>query len=273
MRTIAVCNLKGGVGKTTVAFNLAAALAEAGHSVLAIDADPQGCLSRCFDAGDWNGTTLADVLRGQATVETAAVRTDVDDVWLVPSAPGLEPIQRRNMAGERVLQARMGSSCDFVLIDCPCTPGVLLANALTAADGVLAPVMSGGFAEPAIARIEAAIEAARNLNRNRRLDLYGLLLNRVDPSSAAAERRVSEIREAHGSMVLEAMIHDRDTIVDSVDLGTPVLELAPDDAAEEFRAVAAELVGRTESPGESVAVKPRLRVMAGSSVEAAATGD
>ncbi len=108
MRTIAVSNIKGGAGKTTTSFNLAAVLAEFGHTVLLIDGDSQGSLTDCLDLRSLGARhTLADVLRGQATIGTAAVRTRIPGIWGVASSPSLDEINRRNLAGERVLLARL----------------------------------------------------------------------------------------------------------------------------------------------------------------------
>lgn len=269
MHRIAVCNLKGGVGRTTLTFNLAAALAEAGHSVLVIDADPQGCLTDCFDAADAEGPTLAEVLRGQATVATAAVQTRIPGVWLVPSSPKLDPIHRRNMAGERVLQARMAESCDFLLIDCPASSGVLLANAFTVATGVLVPVQARGLARPGIARLLAAVREIRDRGGNPDVDVIGLLVNQLDASSALGQRLAGELREEFGPLVLEGAIHDSERLAETVELRRPITALAAGSrSAEEIRVAAHELVQRAAirrgyfGGGRPARAQPGLRVVA-----------
>lgn len=246
MHRIAVCNLKGGVGTTTLTFNLAAALAEDGHSVLAIDADPQGCLTRCFDADTSDGPTLAEVLRGQATVATAALRTRLPGVWLVASSPKLGPIHRRNMAGERVLQARMDDSCDVLLIDCPASPGVLLANAFTVATGVLVPVQARGLARSGIGRLLTAVREVRDRGGNPELDVIGLLLNQLQPGSDVGAQISESIRDEFGALVFEQPVHDSERLAETVDVQQPITTLAPGGrAAEEIRNAARELSQRS----------------------------
>lgn len=248
MYTIAISSLKGGVGKTTTTFHLAAALAEAGHSVLAIDADPQACLTDCFRAEPDPGAGLAEVLCGKATVATAAVRTRFDNVWLLAASSRLEMIHRRNLAGDRVLQARMARTCDFVLIDCPSAPGVLLGNALIAADSVLVPVAPRAFARGAIGRVVAAVRDLRDRGAHRRLDVLGLLVNQFDPRSKLAAQVEAEVRQRFGSLVFDTRVHDADPIGEATERGEPITTAAPGSrAAEEFRAAASELAARAAS--------------------------
>lgn len=274
MHTISVCNLKGGVGRTTLTYHLAAALAEMGRSVITIDADPQGCLTACFRAERAEGPTLAEVLRGQATVATAAVHTTISGVWLVPSSPRLDPIRRRNLAGDRVLVARMVDSCDFALIDCPSTPGVLLSNALIASDSVLAPVRACALARGAVGRMLTAVQEIRERGANSTLDVLGLLINQFDADVALAARVEQELREQFGPLVFEGMIHASERLAEGLEAGRPVTEMAPGSrAADEVRAAARELVQRagarrgyfgrarrTEAPGLHVVGVPEKRV-------------
>ena len=108
MRSIAVCNLKGGVGKTTTTVNLCASLARNGKRVLLVDCDPQGSLSSWLriDPGICQAT-LYEILRGQATVRAAATPTRWPNLSVVPASPRLHEIDRGALAGERVLWARM----------------------------------------------------------------------------------------------------------------------------------------------------------------------
>lgn len=245
MHTVAISSLKGGVGKTTTTFHLAGALAEAGHTVLAIDADPQGCLTGCFRAESDSGAGLAEVLCGQATVATAAVRTGISGLWVLPASPRLETIHRRNLAGERVLQARMTHTCDFVLIDCPSAPGVLLANALTAADSVLIPVAARGLARGAVGRIIGAVREMRDRGGHTDLDILGLLLTQIDRRSGTGRRVEREVRQEFGALVFEDAIHESERIADATDRGRPMTVEAPGSrAADEIRRVAGELTSR-----------------------------
>ncbi len=247
MRTIAICNLKGGVGKTTTTFNLAASLAERGKSVLLIDCDPQGNLTRCFGVENTPGrASLSDVLRGQATVDTAAVRTSRDGIWIVPSSPMLDEINRRNLAGERVLLARLPETCDYTLLDCPAGIGVVLLNALTAADEILAPVQAKGLASTSITRLLSHIADLRERG-NPALDLTGIIVNHFDARTRISQRVLTELRQTYGPLVMGTVIHESVSVSESVDSGAPVIELPTNNrSAMEFRSLAAEVLARAD---------------------------
>lgn len=246
MHTIAVCNLKGGVGKTTTTFNLAAALARLGHRVLVIDADGQCSLSAAFGADEFvrQGPTLAEVLRGQATVGTSAVQTRVENVWLVPASPVLDEINRRNLAGERVLLARLTEACDYTLIDCPASAGVVLANAFVAADEVLAPVQAQGMALAGVARLLELIRDFRQRGANPALDLLGVLVNKYDARTGISRRVHEQLVSRYGSLVFEGVIHESVELAESTDRSLPVVDGVRSRAADEIRTAANELVRR-----------------------------
>lgn len=244
MRTISICNLKGGVGKTTTTFSLASALAELGHTVLTIDADPQGSLTDCFRMRE-AGATLADVLRGHATVGTAAKRTMIPGVWLVPSSPALDEINRKNLAGERVLLARLPDTCDYTLIDCPAGIGVVLLNAFTASDEILSPVQARGMAHGGVIRLLTLLRELRERGGNPHLDLTAILVNQFDARTRIAHQVLRRLRADYGEVVLQTVVHDSARLAESTDSGLPIGQYAPTcRAAAELRSITREIVQR-----------------------------
>lgn len=274
MRTIAICNLKGGVGKTTITFNLGAELAALGHRVLLIDADAQGCLTECLDARKPGYPTLGDVLRGQATVATAARKTRFRGLEVVVSSPALNRINQRTLAGERVLLARMHREYDYVLIDCPASPGVVMVNALIAADEILAPVQAKGLARPGLARLLRLIREIRNRIVTRRLDLHGILVNQYDEDSRLARSVLESLRDEHGPLVFKTVLRESERLAETTDAKLPIRELAPTSAAaQQIGQVACELIeqrsrqrghfGRTTSRGSRPKLAPLATTVAG----------
>ncbi len=250
MRTIAVSNLKGGVGKTTTTFNLAAVLAELGHTVLVIDADSQGSLTECLDLPALGAhQTLADVLRGQATIGTAAVRTRIPGIWGVAASPRLDDINRRNLVGERVLLARLPETCDYAIIDCPPgNGGVVLLNAFVAAQHILCPVQARGMAYQGVQRVLELVRELRDLGANPSLDLLGIFANAFDARTRIAHQVLEAMQSAYGDLVLDTVVNDCVQISESTDAPEPITRYAPATrAAAEFRSLTREIIRRAAS--------------------------
>ena len=245
MRTIAICNAKGGVGKTTTCLNLGAGLAQSGHRVLLVDCDPQGNLTSCLGVVPPSShPCLAEVLCGEATVAAAGMATGWPGISLVPSSPRLNEINRRNLAGERVLLARLSEHSDYTLLDCPGGLGVVQINALTAASEVIVPVQAKGMARPSLERLISLLEDVR-MHSNPRLDLTGILVNHFDGRTRLAQSIVDELRADFGPLVFHTMIHEAVRVSEAADHFMPVSHYAPGSrSADEFEALANEVVQR-----------------------------
>ncbi len=249
MRTIAVSNIKGGVGKTTTAFNLAAVLAELGHTVLLIDADSQGSLTDCLDLHSLGAHhTLADVLRGQATIGTAAVRTRIPGIWGVASSPRLDEINRRNLAGERVLLARLPETCDYAVIDCPPGNGVVLLNTYVASQHIVCPVQARGMAYEGVRRVLELVRELRDLGANPSLDLLGIFANAFDVRTRLARQVLDTLQATYGDLVFDTIVNDCVQFAESTDARKPITRYAPATrAAAEFRSLTREIIRRAAS--------------------------
>ncbi len=245
MRSIAVCNLKGGVGKTTSTVNIGASLARSGKSVLLVDCDPQASLTTWLRATPHNGEpTLYDILRGQATVRTAAVPTRWENLSVVPAESRLNEIDRGALAGERVLWARMSDDYDYAIFDCSASPGVVLTNALTASDGIVVPVQAKGMALGGIERLQRLLADVARGSGNL-INLAGILVCLFDGRTKISRMVLGELRAKYSGLVFDTVIHEDVKLSEAADRRLPAVEHAPDSrAAAEYAAVAFELMTR-----------------------------
>lgn len=245
MRSIAVCNLKGGVGKTTTTVNLGASLARNGKRVLLVDCDPQGSLSSWLRIDpDSSEATLYEILRGQATVRAAAVPTRWPNISVLPASPKLHEIDRGALAGERVLWARICDDYDFALFDCSASPGVVLSNALTAANEVIAPVQAKGMVLGGIQRLQRLIAdvAARGSTD---IKLSGILVCLFDGRTRISRAVLGQLRATYAEKVFDTVVHDNVKLAEAADRRRPITDYAPTSrGAAEYAAIAFELITR-----------------------------
>ncbi|MGD8331734.1 MAG: ParA family protein [Acidobacteriota bacterium] len=249
MRSYAVCNLKGGVGKTTSAVNIGASLARVGKRVLLVDCDPQCNLTNWLRANPGNGEpTLYEILRGQATVRSAAIATRWPGLEVVPASPKLHEIDRGALAGERVLWARMCEDYDFALFDCSAAPGVVLTNALTAADEVLAPVQAKGMALGGLERLQRLVDDVVTRG-NANATLTGILVCLFDGRTRIARVVLGELRARYGELVFDTVVHENVKLSEAADNRRPITDYDPESrGAAEYAAIAFELMTRALRP-------------------------
>ena len=249
MRTIAVCNLKGGVGKTTTAVNLGASLARNGRRVLLIDCDAQGSLTSCLRAEPRNGEpTLYEILRGQATVRAAAAPTRWSNISVVPSSPKLAEIDRGALAGERVLWARMSDDYDYALLDCSASLGVVQTNALTAADNVIMPVQANGMALGGVARLRRLIRGI-GARSQKNVDLSAILVCLFDGRTSISRIVLGQLRAKYSDLVFDTVVHENVKLSEAADKRRPITDYAPTSrGAAEYAAIAFELMTHEQRP-------------------------
>ena len=254
-RIIAMCNQKGGVGKTTTAINLASALAGYGRKVLVVDFDPQGALSAGLGVVAHDIKTIYDLMvEKDLKVQDVILPTGVKNLDIIPANIDLSAaeVQLVNEVAREQILARVlrpvTDNYDVVIIDCQPSLGLLTVNALTAAHGVLIPLNCEFFALRGVALLIETIEKVRD-RLNPAIKLDGILATMYDPRTLHAREVVERLYEAFGDQVFDTIVHRTVKFPDATIAAVPITEFAPtSDAADYYRTVARELVSRGNAP-------------------------
>ncbi|HET8615939.1 MAG TPA: AAA family ATPase [Actinomycetales bacterium] len=254
-RIIAMCNQKGGVGKTTTTINLGAALAEAGRRVLLVDFDPQGALSVGLGVNPHElDVTVYDLLMDRSTDIHQIVRpTGVKDLDLLPANIDLSAAEVQlvgEVAREMVLARALrpvADDYDVVLIDCQPSLGLLTVNALTAAHGVIIPLECEFFALRGVALLVETIEKVKD-RLNPRLEVDGILATMFDGRTLHSREVVARVVEAFGDTVFHTVIGRTVKFPDASVAAEPITTYAPGHSgAEAYRQLARELIARGDA--------------------------
>jgi chromosome partitioning protein len=254
-RIIAMCNQKGGVGKTTTAINLASALAGYGRKVLVVDFDPQGALSAGLGVVAHDIKTIYDLMVVKdLSVEEVIVQTSVKNLDVIPANIDLSAaeVQLVNEVAREQILARILrpilENYDVIIIDCQPSLGLLTVNALTAAHGVIIPLNCEFFALRGVALLIETIEKVRD-RLNPAIKLDGILATMYDPRTLHAREVVERLYEAFGNQVFDTIVNRTVKFPDATIAALSITEFAPtSDAAEYYRTVARELVARGSAP-------------------------
>ena len=199
MSVLAIANQKGGVGKTTTAVNVGAALARDGARVLIVDADPQRNATSALGLVPPQPPTVYDLIIGSARLPACVRPTAVSGLAVVPATPDLAGAEVELASApareHRLTRALAGVAADFdyVLIDCPPALGLLTVNALTAADGALIPVQCEYLALEGLGHVITTIDLVRR-TLNPRLHVIGVLLTMFDSRTNLSDAVAAEVR-------------------------------------------------------------------------------
>jgi chromosome partitioning protein len=249
---MAIANQKGGVGKTTTAVNLGAALAELGYRVLVVDLDPQGNATTGLGINARNlQSSIYDVLLNDLSLEDCIEPTAVRNLFLAPATIDLAgaeielvPAFSRELRLRRALE-RLGDEYDFTLIDCPPSLGLLTVNGLAAASEVVVPIQCEYYALEGLGQLLRNVELVqRNLNPT--LELGAIILTMYDARTKLSDQVTKEVRQHFGPKVCRNIVPRTVRLSEAPSFGQPIIVFdSTSRGAIAYRELAKEVSGGT----------------------------
>ena len=251
MRVLVISNQKGGVGKTTTAISLGAALVEHGQRVLIIDLDPQANATSGLGAG--KNSAIYGVLLKEQPIKESVVHTELEGLDLIPSGPDmagaeveLVPVMAREF---RLREALRGAAdtYDTVIVDCPPSLGLLTVNALAAGDAVVVPVQCEYYALEGLAQLLDTIEAVRK-RLNSRLEVLAIVLTMEDRRNRLSMQVIEEVRKHFPLLVARTRIPRTVRLAEAPSHGMPISVYDPQSrASKAYGELALEVESRMKS--------------------------